>query len=261
MKKIILVFIFSACMGLTAVAQLSTGTATRDTFRLGNRAEMGDFGLYIGAQTSIFKALFEDVDLGGTLPLLNFKYMVDDNLELRVGLELYRSSRLLKGSWEEEGSDYGFKNKKVDARNFIYPGAAYHFSDKNLLDVYVGAELPIGVSNDKTVGEATFGSDKAYKISSKSSFHVGLGVFAGLQTYVAVFPVAIGVEYGIAYMSDWGMKYKIEEKLPGQKATVSYKHDPDTFSNINVTHFDSLTARQTKLGSQIRFTVTYFFKN
>jgi len=260
-KNIFLVLVLSACMSLTTMAQLSSGVASADTFRTGNRAQMGDFGLYIGVQTTIFKDLFDDVDLKGTLPLLNFKYMIDNNLELRLGLELYRSSKFLNGSWEEDKADYGFKSKKTKDRSFIYPGGAYHFSNRNLLDVYVGAELPIGWSSSKIISEATFGSDKAYATKSKKSFHVGAGIFAGMQAYIANLPIAIGVEYGLAFMSDWGLKYKTEEKLPGQKATVSYAPDAEIFQGVNIDRFDSLNARESILGSQMRLTLTYFFKN
>jgi len=243
------------------MAQLSTGSTTSEVFRTGNRAQMGDFGLYLGMQTSIFKDLFDgSVDLLGTLPLLNLKYMMDDKIELRVGLDLYRSSKSLNGTWEDGGNDYGAKSKIATARNFIYPGVAYHFSSDNLLDVYIGAELPIGWNRDKTVSEASFGSDKAYSIKTKTSFHAGIGAFVGLQAYIANLPIAVGVEYGVAFMSDWNLKYKNETKLPGQKATISYTPDHETFPGVN-TYFDSLNARQSILGSQIRLTITYFFTN
>ena len=254
-KKVFLFFALSGCFSLIATAQLSTGETSSHTFRSGNRAQSGDYGMYLGAKTSVFKELFDDsFDLAGTLPLLNFKYMQSDNVELRAGVELYRASRVLKGAAANNGGDIKFN--EVKARNFVYPGMAYHFSNRNLLDVFVGAELPIGWSRDKTTGSNASGTT----ISSRMSFHMGVGTFAGLQAYIANLPFAVGFEYGISFLTNWGQKYKNETSLTGQNTVISYTPDPDVFPEFNNMTFDSLNARKTDLGSQMRITITYFFK-
>ena len=252
-KKVFLFFALSGCFSLIATAQLSTGEISSHTFRSGNRAQSGDFGLYLGARTSVFKEMFDNsFDLAGTLPLLNLKYMQSDNVELRAGVELYRASRTLNGTVSGGGE---IKFNEVNARNFVYPGVAYHFSNRNLLDVFVGAELPIGWSRDKTSDSDAAGSIT----SSRMSLHLGVGAFAGLQAYIANLPFAIGFEYGLSFLTNWGQKYKNETALAGQPTVITYTADPDVFPGFN-TAFDSLNARKTDLGSQMRITVTYFFK-
>ena len=261
MKKSLLLLLFAAAgLSLTATAQLSTGNITSNTIRTGNRAQEGDFGLYLGATTNIFKGLSDgSMDMSGTLPLVNLKYMSSDNLELRCGLEIYRASKRLKGSGKDGGSSFDFKYKEVTTNDFIYPGVAYHFSKKNLLDVYVGAELPLGYDKNKLFTDDTYSGDSGHDNRVSTVYHVGLGGFFGLQAYVANLPIAIGLEYGISGMADLGMKTKYDQQSPGNKAVVSYSPDPSF--NSPYADYDNLSARQGLIGSQLRVTITYFFKN
>jgi hypothetical protein len=150
----------------------------------------------------------------------------------------------------------GLKDEFVETSNLLYPGVAYHFSNQNLLDVYVGAELPFGWSRYREVDQSS--SDR-YSIRSKTSFHAGLGVFVGLQAYVANLPIAVGFEYGIASRFDFGQKYKNKFKDSGQSEVITYTPDPEIFDDDGA--FDKLSARQGAIGGQLRITLTYYFKN
>ena len=264
MKKNFLLLLFGVgFMSLTATAQLSTGKTTSNTIRTGNRAEAGDFGLYMGVKTNVFKELTDgSIDLSGTLPLVNMKYMMTDQFELRCGLDLYRSSKRLKGSGiEDDGvnkTPFDFKYKEVTTRNFIYPGVAYHFSRNNLLDVYVGAELPLGYNRYRLLGEDTFDGKSGHDITTRTVYNVGLGGFIGLQAYIANLPIAVGFEYGISGMADLGLKTKYDQKIPGNDAVVSLTPDPSFSTPYG--NYEKLSARQGIIGSQLRLTVTYFFK-
>ena len=68
-----------------------------------------------------------------------------------------------------------------NSQAMLYPGIAYHFSRRNLLDVYVGAELPLGWSSDRSILE----SGDMTSRTTKSAFVIGLGAFIGLQAYIA----------------------------------------------------------------------------
>lgn len=232
MKKIFL--LLALCLGFTAAdAQITTGETTSQVIRNGNRAQQGNFGIYLGATTDMFKNLFK----GGPtemqcLPLINLKYMYTDNLEFRVGLEWYKKNTTESPS---EGDDY-----KEKESNFKFaPGVAYHFNNKNLLDVYVGGEIPFGWGSN---GTESNGQDV-----TASNFNIGLGAFIGLQAYIANLPIAIGMEYGIstAY-NKW--------------SDCRYTRDDNTINSSTETYaakdFDT---KRFEIGHQVRFTLSYYF--
>jgi len=252
MKKILLLILVSlTCVSFSALAQISTGSNSAKVIRTGNRASAGDYGLYFGATSNVIKMAFNDNVEVTFLPLVNFKYMQTDNLELRVGIELNRSSTAFKG--EEATSEDEIKYKEVDAAHTIYPGFAYHFSKNNILDVYVGAELPLGYTKYKYSESENNGKD--YRNANTLSYQVGLGGFIGLQAYVANLPLAVGVEYGISSIFDLNQKTKAVFKTEGNEEQVTYitPLDGGNYNSIS-------TARTGDIGSQFRFTITYFFK-
>ena len=132
---------------------------------------------------------------------------------------------------------------------------SYHFSRLNILDVYVGAELPLGweTKNYKTV------STNYESQSTKRSFVIGLGAFVGLQAYIADLPLAIGVEYGISSRLDTGLKYK-NEYTTNNQTTITYSPTNDFQHVMGNGTYDKLKARRGELGSQIRLTLSYYFK-
>lgn len=244
-----------------ANAQLTTGEPTAKVIRTGNRAKAGDFGLYIGATTSMFGNIFnESVDVV-PLPLLNFKYMTSNNFELRVGLEAYKLTEKLKGEKSVDNS-VTTSNRKYGTNSLtLYPGFAYHFSNLNILDVYVGAELPIGWDANTLKTNTVLTNDQISDTVTKRAFVLGLGAFVGLQAYIADLPLAIGVEYGISSRVDAGLKYKTVH-VQGNTTTTSYSQDINEFVNIKDTSVDysKLAARRGEIGGQLRVTLSYYFK-
>lgn len=222
MRKVIL--LMALCLGFTAAnAQISTGRNSSKVIRTGNRAQAGDFGLYVGATTDMFKKLTKDNIHLEALPLINFKYMSTNNLEWRVGLEWWRSSE----STETEARD----NKVVEKNYMFYPGLAYHVNNQNLLDVYFGAELPFGFGgNSLEAGDYD---------ESASEFKIGLGGFVGLQAYIANLPLALGVEYGISALN---------HSVSDGRAT-----------NDGLTIQKDVDSNKFKLGQQVRITLSYYF--
>ncbi len=226
------------CIGSMLVqAQISTGESVAQTIKTGNRAEKGDFGIYLGATTTMFKDL-TSVDEFKALPLINLKYMFSDKLEGRVGIEWWKKSNK---SEEPTGEDAKINYSDWNTSMKFYPGIAYHFAKSNILDVYVGGELPFGWSSNGIKNEE---KDGAYKYTSEvsgSDFHVGLGAFIGLQAYVCNLPLAIGLEYGVSteYAAATGLT---ETNIDG----VTTESDNDR------SRWD--------IGHQARFTISYFFK-
>lgn len=244
MKKFVIVAL-ALCMGFVTVnAQITTGQSSAQVVRTGNRAEAGNFGLYLGATADMFKNLIsvDEAELKA-LPLINFKYMLNDHVEARLGLEWWTMSTGNKITGENPDGDYKTKNNQKETRKYFYPGIAYHFSNTNLLDVYVGAELPIGWEASTTKKFADYDGED-YDVDTKTvnrDFNIGLGTFVGLQAYVANLPLAIGVEYGISSLKTISSsKFVTEEEQ---------EYEPEKVRD-----------NTWKVGHQARLTLTYFFK-
>lgn len=228
MKKLFL--LLAVCLSTAVVdAQITTGESSSKVIRTGNRAKAGNFGIYFGATTDIFKNIGDgDVDFSA-IPLINLKYMKSDKLEYRLGIEWWKKSE----SEEAEESEFSTSESQFT----FYPGVAYHFSNKNLLDVYVGGELPIGWGSK--------GWDNGDDDLSASNFRVGLGAFVGLQAYIANLPVALGVEYGVSTMYS-----KVSDgHMTKDGMTIDYKQDPK----------EDYDQSKWKLGHQVRVTLSYYF--
>lgn len=232
MKKFFLLLVLCVCGASLAEAQITTGESTSQVVRTGNRAEAGDFGLYLGATTSMFKNIgSKNVDFSA-LPLINLKYMVDDNVEARLGIEWWKKSNTVKAE----------KAKTTDKESsmMFYPGVAYHFNRSNLLDVYVGGELPFGWGSKGKKFEMDGEDDED---NSGSNFNIGLGAFIGLQAYICNLPLAVGVEYGVS------VKYnKASDGILSSDGMTIANPEKDVDNN------------QFNLGHQARLTLTYFFK-
>lgn len=239
-------------LATSALAQITNGTPTAHTVKVGNRAQEGDYGLYLGATTDIVKDIFDsDVEVKG-LPLLNFKYMYTDQIEYRVGLELWRTTEKMKFETSEEfgGYDADGKSKSLESRYFVYPGIAYHFSKSNLIDIYAGAELPLGFEHYRVKDEG-----KHYEETvSRGSFTLGVGAFVGMQAYIADLPLAVGVEYGLSSLFNCGDKYKHKIK-DDEGSQTYYTHDLDDYDK-----YKDLKISKGDIGTQIRVTFTYYFK-
>lgn len=219
MKKLALILFFFCTGSMISQAQISTGESSASVFNTGNRAEKGDFGLYLGATASMIGNMFDgEITDYSALPLINLKYMYTDQIEARLGIEWWKKTEEV-GDYETSKSNYMF-----------YPGVAYHFSKSNLLDVYVGGELPFGF------GSMDDGEESA------SQFKVGLGAFIGLQAYVCNLPLAVGLEYGISTMYNTVSDGTITSNGMTIEGVTGYDHKKWT------------------LGNQARFTITYFFK-
>lgn len=233
-----------------ADAQITTGETTSKVIRTGNRAKAGDFGIYFGATTNVFKSIESFGEKDGVkysaMPLINLKYMKSDKLEYRLGIEWWKKS----SSFEEKIPEYDEEtmekkgSKKVEtssseSRFTFYPGVAYHFSNRNLLDVYVGGELPFGWSS--------YGGDNGDEDYSTSQFRIGLGAFIGLQAYIGNLPLAVGLEYGLSTM------YNSVSDGSFTKDGMSINYNEGNF------YMEDHSESNWTLGHQVRVTLSYYF--
>lgn len=239
-------------LGTAANAQISTGETSSKVIRTGNRAQAGNFGIYLGATSEIFKNIGSSGTNFDAIPLINLKYMKTDQLEYRLGLEWY-DKYTSDNTFAGDDDEIKTSNTESESKFMFYPGVAYHFSPKNLLDVYVGAELPIGFG---TVGKHTYidglEGEEAEGVDTRTGhtakvFRMGVGAFIGLQAYIANLPIALGVEYGIS-------------TLYNHYNQGTFEKDGYYLSAIDANSIDpQKSATKWKLGNQVRVTLSYYF--
>lgn len=244
-----------------AFADLSTGEPHSAVIpRTGNRPQAGDFGMYLGAsvtQVIDLVKLNKDDNFGKNafwaLPAINLKYYITDNWETRFGFQF-----AAKGEADiVRMEDFTYsRNREINYTRF-YPGFAYHFNTKNILDVYIGAQMPIGFNLDNT--KIVDGKDN-YTKNQNNKFVIGGGVFLGLQVFIADLPFAIGIETGYSGVAGIGTGNRTVSKTG--------KDDPQYIVNIN--NGDKTTEQKTKKsgnchldgvwGADAALTFTYYFR-
>lgn len=256
-KKIIMILVLMCAFSAASFAQLTTGEPSAKKIRTGNRPEAGDFGLFVGVSVNDF---YQAVQYGSLvpMPIVNLKYYATDHIEVRASIDAYAYNEKAFGKIKTTGDE----KKKLGAREangqfLLVPGVAYHFGNMNILDVYAGAELPLGWTGYK-VKNVDESSDML-AVASKNAFTIGVGAFIGLQAFIANLPIAIGVEYGLSSQFDLGLRYKNKVTSAGN-TQVSYKLD-DTLAGVPTSQeFTNLKARRGNLGQQVRLTFSYYFK-
>ena len=271
MKKVFITL--ALCMAFVGIAQaqLSEGETYSSTIVTGNRPQAGDWGLFIGPSLSEFKDIINrDIQFSG-FPLINIKYYASDNLEIRAGLQYAGRTTKAQGNFNEQyyvqenetTMSIPLTNKFFDRTFRITPGIAYHFSPKNILDVYVGAAIPIGIDAQKSIYETKNYMDVDGKLvsvdyknnSSYNSFVIGLNAFIGLQAFVADLPLSLGFEYGLS-----GLLRTNDQVY--HEVTDYAGNLQQYYTNSNQYHeFTKLDCSSRYMSNDIRFTITYYFNN
>ncbi len=246
-KQLFLVAALMMAFIMPAVAQISTGQPHATVIpRTGNRPQAGDWGLYLGGSVSqiidLVEAVKDDKASYWALPVLNFKYYATDNFELRLGFEFDAQSSSSKLTY-----DGGDVSKTKTGHNYtrFLPGVAYHFNTDNLLDVYFGAQLPIGWDSQITKSSTEDFSTRNYT----GTFVVGGGLFMGVQLFIADLPFAIGIEGGFSGMLRAGGNTKTTIVDGGDKQ-VYYNGNPDIIK---------ASAVEANWGADGAITFSYYF--
>lgn len=257
MKKYLLIAASFLLLAPFANAQITDGQPSSKTIRTGNRPTAGNFGLYVGFTSDIAYNIKEIAKSGGVsvpLPLINFKWMATDNCELRIGLDSFSKGSRTSGRTVSLDNEYmsipsiSFSSKTYDLDLMFYPGIAYHFNTKNILDVYVGAELPIGGQ----LNQYREKEDETSLRSSISKFKIGIGAFVGLQVFIANLPFALGVEYGLSANGTIGGQQKVVTYDGTVKQTKYFDSDNTEYAKLRMS--DGI------FGQQVRLTLSYYFK-
>jgi len=250
MKLKLGILFVAICVYSMSFAQLSTRENTTSVFKTGSRPEAGSYGVYIGPSLREIVEMSEsdEFDAWG-VPLINIKYYKSENIEMRLGLQFNgkstrRSSSTIATSPVEELS------KESNSFNRISIGGAYHFSPKNLLDVYTGAFLPLGWDTYRL--EQTMDDDGI--VTSKFSPVIGLGAYIGMQAFIADLPISVGIEYGLLGITRGGKQYKTVETVNDK--TETYYTEDKTGAG---TAYSKLKLSESSFGTDIRITFSYYF--
>lgn len=249
-------FLLVALMAVsTAFAQISTGEPHSSVIpRTGNRPQAGDFGMYLGASVTQIMDLvelnkdnsFKDQTYWA-LPAINLKYYFTDNWEGRIGFQFACKAETDKMSTD----DYVYSHtRNINYTRFL-PGAAYHFNTNNILDVYLGAQIPIGFNVDTEKKKI----DDQSLMTKNNKFVIGAGIFLGLQVFVADLPFAIGIETGYSGLASFTAGQRTIADNAGEKQTSVTL--PDGKSDVDVksaSHMDGTW------GADAAITFTYYFR-
>ncbi len=253
-------------------AQLSTGRNSYSVIKTGNLPEAGDWGVFVGVGYSDFENIFSrDIEFKG-FPLVNIKRYISDNLEVRMGLQFQGTATKISGEVIESSTDLEFYDvdssdapyqtstyleRESSGSNRFIPGVAYHFSRRNLIDVYIGASMPIGWDNNVTVFEVDGVATTSY---ISRPFTLGLSGYIGLQGFVADLPISVGLEYGILGIKQFGDKTKVRTIDEMGYITTHYTPNSSSFAGSNY-NYEKLTATNFSLSNEVRITVSYYFKS
>ena len=256
-RTLFLMAILLLAVSFPLSAQISKGDPTATTIKTGNRPVKGDFGVFLGGGFLMEQNQFF------WLPVMDFKYFVTDHIELRAGIDVYRDFSRNKGkvitATNPELQTYNRQTTNVDGFFNFVPGFAYHFSNLNILDVYVGAEIPLGIENWRRVnnyeGENIPPSvSEPISIQAWNPFVIGANAIVGVQAFIGNLPLAIGLEYGIGAKAYLGSKVKyITEDTDGNRSVYfkNFESDTEKWSRLSSTggYVDHI----------IRLTVSYYF--
>lgn len=254
-RKILLILVLLCTASAMSFAQLTTGEPSAKKIRIGNRPQAGDFGLFIGTVFNDYKDAIVYNSLI-PMPILNFKYYVTNHLEARVGVDANAFNEKALGKFDNGGTDMKLGEAEGYGQFLVLPGVAYHFGNMNILDIYAGAEIPLGWSGRKQKQVDQANDMETLNISN--AFTIGVDAFIGIQAFIANLPLAIGVEYGLGSQLDLGLKTKTKVTTAGNTQTT---YSPNVnIGGFNSTQFKTLKAQRGNLSQQVRFTLSYYFK-
>lgn len=261
-KNCTLIFLLLFGLMLNGYSQLSDRVNSPSTFKIGTRPLKGNLGIYFGLAYNEIEYWFDnDLDYTG-LPLVSIKYYMTDKFVTRIGFQIYKTREILKGSVDPvvSGSTINLRNNvDINGRFIFSPGMEYHFKSSNILDVYIGAVLPLGWHSEEFVDDTRYSSGNySYYTRTLKSYTVGYEGFVGIQAFVADLPLALGFELGLAGTYHLSNKYKhVASSKVGTVTTnqVYYSKDKDAMG----IKYKDLTSSDSKLQGNIRVTITFFF--
>jgi len=264
-------------------AQLSDRINNPSTIKAGTRPVQGNFGFFLAVELDQFEDLFDDAtDVEDAIPLINVRYYYRDDLVIRAGVSYWKKARTLIGeidttvntvgpSFGGQGVGAFYEHKSVSAYTLLHLGIEKHFKPSNILDGYVGINLPIGYTRgaEYTTQGQDGTTDYFKNTATRFSFVYGVELFVGANAFVADLPLAIGAELGVRGLGVTGDKFKNEYEGSTNGTSFSgeyYTNNIDDFedqlvqSTADNLEFSSLKANSFDAQPMIRFVLSYYFK-
>ena len=266
MKKIYLLLVtvlMSGILSNSLLAQLSDRVNSPSTFKTGTRPLAGDMGVFIGVSSEDIDNWLDLQDFTG-LPLINLKYYVTDKFVARLGIQATKTKDVVKGDVDAT-LDAPIGRTKLEYKNLeseikLVFGVEKHFLATNLVDVYLGAGLPLGINREVLENNVEYDNGNYNESStSRKTILYGYDLYIGLQGFMADLPLALGIEFGLSGLGHLGNKYKHTIKSDNGAVQTDIEYFTTDAAGLGVP-YTKLTATDFDLSGSARVTLTYFFK-
>jgi hypothetical protein len=284
MKKLFYAFLIIVLGVNFTYAQLSDRVNSPSTFKIGTRPVAGNWGVLFAPSYQDFKDIInridgnDSTDVTNVLPVIALRIYHSDNVVYRIGLRSKSHNLKIAGDFFlpdslANGNLTELKYQRRTAELYITPGAEYHFSKSNILDVYLGLTVPLGYvkENQTDYLRSTSANYQSYE-RSRLSFVYGLEGFIGLQAFVADLPLSIGLEVGTTALGKLGQKWKVKysskvgNTLTDQEYYTLNLDDNDQIQPTDVvgviaqnSTFEKLHAKTFGIDGMARLTLSYYF--
>lgn len=283
MKRVLLCIALVGMAGSSAFAQLSTRDNNATNVRLGARPLAGDAALQFNIPI-VGRSANDGTDAGlyngnllGAGDVLTFKYYNSDDVAYRVGIRLAADNTTIKGDAADSVTTAlpGFpvgetfesaKFRTVSREYIIAPGIEKHFTNSNIFDVYVGADVLLGLGRDKSISEVDLiDGDKDYETRTVNTKIAGLGAFVGVNVFIAQLPISVGLEYGLSGKYLFGGRTKVVKEMTIGDESESAEWFEDS-SDINVPGLDKyskLSRREFNMDTNhnVRLNICIYFSS
>lgn len=257
-------FIFIGFSAQLAHAQLSGRAVDSSAFMMGNRPVKGTKSASIA-----FKFFQKDTtDTGPDIfDGIILKYYLKENFALRLGYDSDRRYIRTVGDVDTAltGSSVTFKDLMRNEREFlIIPGFEYHFRNRNVFDIYLGANAYFGF--EKIARRENYNyTDGLYAHSEKSTpgFILGAGPLVGINFWISDLPLSLGIEYNTAAIWKKRGKTHIIEKIKdgtGEKSNDYYSQEQDAFGNPDAQSYLNLTRSEFVIDKLLRISLNFYVK-
>jgi hypothetical protein len=272
MKKTITFILMLALFGLSsAFAQLSERENDSITVKLGARPVAGDMSLVFSYPVVSDTGNHFKGNLLRTGDCITFKRYLTDDVAIRAGLRLYKSSSHSKGDIADssglippniiESNEFKSSKREYD----IVPGIEKHFSKGNIFDTYAGADLYLGLGRDVTIQDVKYKSNDFTNMTAITNTTIfGFGAVVGFNIFIAHLPVSLGLEYGLTAKWTKGGKTKVTEddQIGGTAYSATYytedtnglgTPDPNLYKKLKKGEFSMDTNQDVKIVLNIYF--------
>ncbi|MFA6924210.1 MAG: hypothetical protein WC223_08125 [Bacteroidales bacterium] len=280
-RNYLLLIVATVLFANTAFTQISTRRNDSVNVKLGARPVAGDMALVFAYPifTSVDSFSFKIHNMLQNSNFLTVKYYLHDDLVLRAGLKLYKSSLKSKGDIADTNAIIGMSTDSMSSNSLknskreycIALGLEKHFSGSNIFDVYMGGDLYAGLGRDITIEDYEYKFQKNTpsdfeNIEKKTKTSIfGFAGVIGVNIFIAQLPVSVGLEYGLNAKWTLGGKTKVtQDQVVNGKASSAeyYTQGNDPFGVADNNKYKTLKKGQFNMDTNhdVRIVLHVYFK-